>query len=488
VNCAFSLALILAALVSCAAPAADDPVAPPNILFLFADDLRADAICALGNQVASTPNIDRLVASGFVFENNYCMGSRHGAVCAPSRAMLMSGRTLHRVRDDLQGVTTLPAVLGASGYRTFGTGKWHNGQESFERSFDLGWNIMFGGMSDHNAVPLVDLDSELREFVGQRTGSGHSSEVFANAAIDFLEQRSGDAGAPFFCYVAFTAPHDPRDPPEPFRSRAYRNRPPLPPNFRPQHGWNTGPGTLTVRDEQLAAWPRDPEVVRDQLAEYYGLISHLDAQIGRILDALEASGEADRTMIVFTSDHGLALGSHGLLGKQSLYEHSMKAPLVLAGPGVPHASSAALVYLYDLYPTLCAVAGAPLPAGVEGADLLPLMAGGVPPRDSLFTLYRDTQRAVRDERFKLIRFTKTGKTLLYDLAEDPDEVRDLYGAPGSDAVVEELLEKLAAWQACTGDEAALLPAEPLPMTIDLTGHERKPDRWQPQWIVDKYFR
>ena len=147
----------------------------------------------------------------------------------------------------------------------------------------------------------------------------------------------------------------------------YQNRPPLPENFLPQHPFDNGI-LKNIRDENLAPYPRPRELISDQLCEYYGLITHLDEQVGRILTALELSGHADDTIIIYASDHGLALGSHGLLGKQSLYEHSMRSPLILAGPGIPAGrSTAAFTYLFDLFPTICALAGVKPPAGLAGA-------------------------------------------------------------------------------------------------------------------------
>ncbi|MHC5066404.1 MAG: sulfatase-like hydrolase/transferase [Planctomycetota bacterium] len=182
------ITLLLLASLACSLPAQQSPDAPPNILLLFADDMRRDTIAALGNPRIQTPNLDRLVREGFTFSNNYCMGSRHGAVCAPSRAMLMSGRYLPRVSDSLEGVVTLGEQLARAGYATFATGKWHNGKDSFQRSFASGRNIMFGGMSDHRRVPIVDLPGGSDRFTETRTAESFSSELFADAAIEFLEK------------------------------------------------------------------------------------------------------------------------------------------------------------------------------------------------------------------------------------------------------------------------------------------------------------
>ena len=255
--------------------------ARPNILFLFADDQRADTIAAWGNEHIRTPNLDRLVHEGFSFRYNYCLGSNGGAVCVPSRAMLNTGRAYFRVPTDLAGVPLLSEVLRQAGYATFATGKWHNGEASFLRAFDRARTVFFGGMADHTKVPLRDL-VEPGKLSEERVGEGFSSEMFADAAIDFLKNYQGDQ--PFYAYVAFTAPHDPRQPPRSYREMYYKDPPPLPRNFLPQHPFDNG--ALIGRDENLGPWPRPPAMIQDQLSEYYGLITHLDEQVGRILEAL----------------------------------------------------------------------------------------------------------------------------------------------------------------------------------------------------------
>jgi len=457
----------------------------PNILLLFADDQRTDTISAWGNPHIRTPNLDALVERGMSFRRTYCLGSPHGAVCVPSRAMLFTGRSYHQIDiGSLAGCRTLGEGLRAAGYRAFGTGKWHNSRAAFARSFDLGRNVMFGGMSDHRQVPVVDyLDASYSD---GRSGELHSSELFAESAIDFLDSYGEDA--PFFCYVAFTAPHDPRDPPRPWGQRYYADPPPLPSNFLPQQPWDIG--MMTVRDEVLAGWPREPQVVRAQLAEYYGLIEHMDHQIGRILARLAARDDADNTIVVFAADHGLAVGSHGLLGKQSVFEHSLRAPLIVSGPGVPEGTATtALTYLNDLYPTLLGMAGAQGDTeGVLGRDLRPLMRGETEAvRESVLLCMGNTQRAVSDGRWKLIRYPQIDRWRLFDLASDPHELVNLIDRPEQAGRIESLTAKLREWQARAGDELALEGHEVQPAEVDLTNHKRSPDHWQPRWIRAKYF-
>jgi arylsulfatase A-like enzyme len=310
--------------------------------------------------------------------------------------------------------------------------------------------------------------------------------MFADAAIEFL--HSDDARKPFFAYVAFTAPHDPRQPPQAYREMYYRDLPPLPPNFLPQLPFDNG-AMRGGRDENLGAWPRTEAMIRDQLAEYYGLITHMDEQIGRILAALEQSGHADHTIIIFAADNGLALGSHGLLGKQSVYEHSMHVPLVFAGPGIPRGKSTrAFTYLLDVFPTLCDVTGITPPSGLEGESLRPLWEGKkARVRDSVFLPYLEIQRAVRDERWKLIAYPKIGHLQLFDLQKDPHETTNLIDRPQSAEHVSRLMKLMKRWQARVGDTLELPSQNRQPPAVDLTGLQRKPDQWQPDWIVKKYF-
>jgi arylsulfatase A-like enzyme len=459
----------------------------PNILFLFADDQRADTIAAHGNPHIKTPNLDKLVEAGFSFRGNYIFGGNSGAVCVPSRAMLMTGKSwFHVDTESLKGTKLLPEVLKENGYTTFGTGKWHNGEPSWQRAFQRGKTVMFGGMSDHTKVPVRDLGSD-GKLTAERTGDQFSSEMFADSAIEFL--KSHDRKNPFFAYVAFTAPHDPRMPLLPYREMYYRNLPPLPANFLPQLPFDNGM-MAGGRDENLGAWPRTEVMIRDQLAEYYGLITHMDLQIGRILDALKQTGQADNTLIIFAADNGLALGSHGLLGKQSVFEHSMKVPLIFVGPGIPKGKSTrAFTYLLDVFPTLCDALSLPCPADLEGESLRPLWDGTKERiRDSVFLPYMQIQRAVRDERWKLIAYPKIRHLQLFDLQSDPNEMSNLIDRPEHSAHVSRLHQLMKDWQKKVGDTLPVPTGNTPPEKIDLTGRKRIPDQWQPDWIVKKYFR
>jgi arylsulfatase A-like enzyme len=446
----------------------------PNMVFLFTDDQRFDTIRALGNPCIHTPNLDGLVARGTTFTHAHIPGGTVPAVCMPSRAMVNTGRGLFRIEGAGAEIPSEHATLGETlrrhGYRSFGAGKWHNGKAAFHRSFSDGAEVFFGGMADHWNVPVYDFDptgaydktclfvenpfasNQTRARACDHIHAGrHSTDIIADAAVRFIEQ---DAGAePFFVYAAFLAPHDPRTMPAPYLALYDPASLPLPENVLPAHPFDNG--ELRIRDELLAAFPRTPAEVRRHLAEYYAMISHLDTRIGDIIEAVRRKGLLDSTVFVLAGDNGLALGQHGLFGKQSLYEHSIRVPLVFAGPGVPQGvRREALVYLSDIFPTLCGLAGAPVPASVEGCSLVPAMHRGGAVRESLYLAYADKHRGVRTGRHKLIEYVVGGRhvmTQLFDLVADPGEIHNLAAEAGADALVSALRRELFRLRDESGD-------------------------------------
>lgn len=381
---------------------------PVNLLHLHADDHRADGLRALGRALLQTPNLDTLVARGTTFTRCYTQGSMVGAVCLPSRTMMLTGKSWLRIpngRDPKADASrSLPKVLSAAGYETFHVGKGGNEFTAGLNAF--GTNLRF----DDHPVEL-------------RRGS---SERHADATIKFLQGRAGSA-KPFYIYFAPPVPHDPRVAAPEFHGLYDPAKVPLPAAFLPQHPWDNG--EMAVRDEQLAPWPRTPADTKQQLADYYACVTGLDHHIGRVFDQLKAMGEWENTIIIFTGDNGLSLGEHGLFGKQNLYEFGgMHVPCVIAGPGIPQGRSEALVYLMDLFPTFCDLAGAAIPPDVEGRSLAAVLRGqAAKVRDVLYTGYRDGQRAIRDDRWKLIRYPLVDRTQLFDLSVDPHELNNLAG-------------------------------------------------------------
>ena len=437
------------------------PAQRPNVLFFFTDDQRFDTIRALGNPDIRTPTLDALAAEGTAFTNAYIMGGTCGAVCMPSRAMLMTGRTLFHIEREGQDIPAehvmMPEAFAAAGYETFGTGKWHNGRAAYARCFQRGDRVFFGGMSPHYRVPLNRFDPS-----GVYPAEGiyyevkkHSSDLFAASAIDFLRSGAG-SDRPFFAYVSFTAPHDPRDTHEKYHAMYDAAKLPLPESFLPAHPFDNG--ELRIRDELLAGFPRTPACIRRHLADYYAMITHADAAIGRVIETLRQTGQYDNTILVFAGDNGLAVGRHGLMGKQNLYDHSLHVPLLLAGPGVPKGQTRdAFCYLLDIFPTLCGLTGVEAPASVEGRSLAGALAETAEPiRDTLLFAYRHLMRAARDRRWKLIEYAVDGRrrTQLFDLAADPLEMNDLAGDPTCAAHVARLRRKLTQWRDDLGDTRA----------------------------------
>lgn len=439
----------------------------PNILFFFTDDQRFDTIHALGQEQLVTTNMDRLVANGTSFTHACIPGGNHEAVCMPSRAMLHTGRTLFHLQGAGEGIPAehllLGEVLHQAGYRCFGTGKWHNGSPSYARSFSDGAEIFFGGMEDHWNVPACDFDpsgryerkplcdnawssNELswRQCDHIRAGK-HSSELFAEASIDFL--RGYTSEQPFFLYISFMAPHDPRTMPREYLEMYPPGKIELPPNLLPRHPFNMG--KMQVRDELLAPWPRTPELIRRHIAEYYAMISHLDAQIGRVVVELDRLGLTENTIVLLAGDNGLAVGQHGLMGKQNNYEHSVRVPLILSGPGVPRGEKRdAFVYLLDIYPTLCELVGIEIPESVEGKSLVPALKDPEQKiRKSLFFAYEEFQRSVRTRRFKLIEYVVRGRrhSQLFDLDSDPWETQNLVASVDHRQTLQQLQEELICW-------------------------------------------
>jgi arylsulfatase A-like enzyme len=403
------------------------------------------------------------------------MGGTSGAVCMPSRAMLMTGRTLFHLYRQGQSIPQEHVMLGEllrkEGYETFGTGKWHNGSDAYARSFTDGAEIFFGGMNDHWNVPACDFDPSgaydvynpavrnpfySNETVQRQcdhiTPGKHSSELFCDASIEFLRNYEGEA--PFFMYLSFMAPHDPRTMPKKYLEMYDPEEIELPENFKPRHPFDNG--ELRVRDELLAPLPRPPEEIRRHIAEYYAMISHLDAEMGRVMEALEETGHAEDTIIVFAGDNGLALGQHGLMGKQNLYDHSLRVPLIMSGPGIPKdRRSDAHCYLLDIYPTLCELLDLAVPDSVEGESLVPAMREESGIRDTMFFAYKQYQRGVRDERYKLIEYVVEGErtTQLFDIQEDPRELHNLAHDPAHAKDLERLRQALFQWRDALDDEA-----------------------------------
>ena len=409
--------------------------AKPNVLFILADDFRPDCISASGNPHIKTPNLDKLAQRGLTFTHAYTMGSMVGAVCMPSRTMILTGRSLFHAPG--QNYALWPKAMADGGYETFHLGKKGNsfipGMEAFQTCLyttDM-------GADDHHET---------------------ASQITANRLITFLRTRK--KGEPFFIYYAPQVPHDPRIAPKKFMRLYDPAKIPLPARYQPIHPFDNG--DMMTRDEMLAPHPRTPENVRRHLADYYACITCFDYHIGRILQTLKDLGQFDNTIIIFAGDNGLSLGDHGLLGKQNLYEMGgMHVPLVIAGPGIRQGMTGAFVYLHDLFPTVCDLIGISVPSQVEGISQAALIRGdAVKLRDYMFNQYKDVQRSIRDDRWKLIRYPQINFTQLFDLESDPNELNNLAAQPERDGKVAELMAVMKRLQKEFDDPCSLTSSAP----------------------------
>ena len=419
-------------------------VKPPNIVFLFTDDQRFDSFGTMGNPDVKTPQMDRLIERGTLFTQAYIQGSMVGMTCLPSRAMIMSGKSLFRAPMQLDKGLLLPQALRQGGYKTFATGKWHNGRESFLRCFDEAEAVFLGGAAgSHVNVPLNYRKG--KEMVPYQVPGIHASVLFADATIDYLKDQQG-AKEPFFCYVPFTAPHSPYTPPGDFATMYNPKALALPPNHPSANNRITTPPPTRGRN-------REP---RTSLAAYYGMVSHLDTQVGRILDAIDTYGHRDDTIILFATDHGFSLGSHGERGKANGYEHGSRSIISFSGPGIPRGKrTAAFAYLLDIYPTLCELARLPIPADPEGISLDSVIHGKREQvRETLYTAFMADQRTIRDARWKLFSRLNGGGLQLFDLLNDPHELSDRSSDPGSAPIIEQLQSKLELARIEAGDTPA----------------------------------
>ena len=422
----------------------------PNILFLFADDYTYDAIHALGNKVINTPNLDRLVNEGTSFTNAFNMGGWQGAVCIASRSMIISGRSIwnaKQINDKWKKKVNFELaeqswgkLMEKKGYKTYMSGKWHISidpkkvfqtvrnikpgmpRDFFKKEFKKGYNRPINE-KDKSWIPYDSLNGGFWE------GGKHWSEVLKDDALDFIDDAS-NSDDPFFMYLAFNAPHDPRQSPKSFLDQYPIENISLPENWLPEYPNKEAIGNpKTLRDEALAPFPRTPYAIKTHIREYYAIITHLDQQIGEILAALKKSGKDKNTYIFFTGDHGLSVGRHGLLGKQNMFDHSIRVPLLMVGPDIPKKHKIDQeVYLQDIMATSLELANVKPTNTIEFNSLLSTAKGTSQEKiykNGIYGAYIDYQRMIRKDGFKLIVYPKIKKTVLFDLKNDPLEINDL---------------------------------------------------------------
>ena len=483
------LARALALLAALWMPLAATADELPNIVLIISDDQSFFDIAASGNDELHTPHLDRLTAEGTRFTHAYNMGSYSPAVCVASRSMLVTGQFLwHAQRIDRdqwadQG-RYWPQLMREAGYHTSFAGKWHVPGANAQALFDLTRHIRPGMPNDFpegynrpiEGQPDPWSPSDPR-WEGFWRGGTHWSEVLAEDAEHLLAAaaEAADEGRPFFSYLAFNAPHDPRQAPQEDVDRYPQAEVRLPANFLPEYPYNEAMASgRRLRDERLAPFPRTDYSVRVHRSEYYAIITHMDRQIGRILEAIEATGQADNTYVFFTSDHGLAVGQHGLFGKQNMYDHSLRVPFIVRGPGIAAGKVIDTpIYLQDVMPTALELAGVEIPETVHFNSLLPLLQGtadaagraAAPPYAAIYGAYLDRQRAVIVNGHKLILYPTARRVRLYDLETDPDETNDLAADPDMRPRMTAMLAALRELQEHTGD------------TLDLDQAFGDPDQW-----------
>lgn len=468
----------------------------PNFLFIITDDQDYEAMKALGNEEIYTPNMDRLVERGVTFTHAFNQGSWSGAVSVASRTMLLTGQSVFkasqneayldswaRMKDNNIKTEALlwPEVFMNHGYRTFLTGKWHNSHyallKGFERAEAIGdgfydskdengnqagynrnsvnhewkpWDTKYSGHWTPQVNDIVYDEDGTKKIGPNYTVNQHNSELYTDQAIQYF--RSNCLGEePFFMYVAFNAPHDPRQSPKEFVDMYPPSSIKIPDNYMPEHPFDQG--DHMVRDEQLASFPRTKEAIQLHRSEYYAIISHADREIGRILKALEASGEMDNTYIIFTSDHGLAVGQHGLMGKQNQYDHSIRMPLVICGPGLVAGKKVdEMVYMQSLFATTCELSGIKIPESIDFGSLKNLMCNkNAKGEEYIFGAYRSFQRMIRSKDYKLIVYPHINKIQLFDLKNDPNEKIDLANKQEYSKIKKQLYKELIVRQKDLGD-------------------------------------
>lgn len=447
--------------------------ARPNVLFIGIDDLRC-SIGAMGDPVAHTPNIDRLAARGTLFRRAYVQQ----AVCSASRASLLTGTRPDTTTVDypynpfffdefLPAHPSLPVHFARSGYRTRSAGKIHHeGRELLPYTFEKSW---WPGSSPRDyadpARKAADSDRSRKTWPQPWEAGDVPDETYRDGRIaasvaDALSRPEAD-GLPFFYAAGFYKPHLPFNAPARYWSHYDRSALPLSPGrLDPATG---APAAVRVSYE-LPQYEggqidfADEARLRLLTHAYYACVSFTDAQVGRVIDALDASGQASRTIIVLWSDHGFHLGDNASFGKHTCHEAASRVPLIVVAPGMPAGQvSDALVEYVDIFPTVCDLAGVAAPAYLEGTSLVPVLRDpAARVRDAAFSQWptgRSSEAfSIRTDRYRLTvnRSLSDGRILsreLYDHASDPGETVDASARePALVAALEEHLAGRFGWR------------------------------------------
>lgn len=422
-------------LISCKESATKKEKKRPNFLFVLVDDQSPfDLKTYDPNSILETPNIDRLAKEGLVINQARHMGSMNGAVCTPSRHMIMSGRTVWNLPPSAQfqkqidphiiDEQTLGAVFNRAGYNTMRTCKKGNSYPNANKQF------------------TVVKDATKRGGTEESGSAWHAKQV-----MEYLTDRKvKEEEDPFFIYFGFSHPHDTRNgTPELLEKYGAvnhkdkenvpalnANQPPLQENYLEEHPFFHGHPELRDEERVSGVWKnRDENTVRNELGREYACSENIDIQLGKVLRQLEEMGELDNTYIVYTSDHGMSIGRHGLMGKQNLYEHTWRVPFIIKGPGIDGGKRAnGNIYLLDILPTFCELAGIEVPETVQGKSFKPVLDGEKETvRDVMYGVYaggtKPGMRTVKKGDWKLIKYDMMDgavrETQLFNLKENPNE-------------------------------------------------------------------
>ena len=443
----------------------DSESAKPNVLFIFADDYSFDSVHATGNEEIKTPNLDALARSGTIFTHAYNMGAWGGAVCVASRTMLNTGRFVWnaqklKLKDERENGRTWSQQMKSAGYETYFTGKWHVGGLKPADIFDRTGNVR-GGMPNQTPEgydrPVKGQPDKWSPYDKSKggfwKGGKHWSEIVGDDAIGFLSDAS-KIDKPFFMYIAFNAPHDPRQSPKKYVDMYPADKILIPKDYLAKYPYQDEIGCgKGLRDARLAPFPRTEHAIQVNRQEYYAIITHMDVQIGRILEALDASGKSDNTMVFFTADHGLAVGHHGLIGKQNMHDHSVRVPFFVRGPGVEaNKRISTRIYLQDVMPTTMKLAGIEKTDYIQFKGLAGLLDGSTDEHyPAIYGGYKNLQRMVTQNDMKLILYPTVPVTRLYDLKNDPLEMNDLAGSAEQSETMKSLFTTLLKLQKENGD-------------------------------------
>jgi len=469
------------------------PTKTPNVLLIFTDQHRTDAIGCYGSEICTTPNVDRLAREGVVFDRAYTTCS----LCSPARASIMTGQFPHThgmlnnieaPGGDMKELQLRPnlisEILRGAGYNLGYVGKWHLGDKVLPRDFGFAGDNFpgHGGGGFHypeyaEYLKQRGLSYNIRRLPPPPFPYGHQAGLFAGpveATVDyFLAENTNTLltnfsqdwqkqGKPFFVWCNFWGPHPPYYVPEQFLS-LYKDAD-IPPwkNFedslehKPAIQRNIIPPQR--RHQPWSFW-------RERVAHYYAFVTLIDQQIGRILDHLTELGRAEDTIVIFTADHGESLGIHGGLSDKTcfMYEENYRIPLLVRTPASasrPGAREARFVSLADVMPTCLDAAGIAPPAVVQGRSLLPLVEGSAPPqwRDDVTAEFHGfvilySQRMIRYDHYKYV-YNAGGEDELYDLGADPYELTNRIADPDHAPILDELQTRLLRWMTETKDGLA----------------------------------